>query len=140
MRNSGLISIPDRGIGADRELMRLPEPEKINTLLDRRDGFTEQKRKLQYDMLSEYASHASAVGFCLIAPQGLGEMGPFYSAKYLQALIEELVKYAVQGALIFSKSVPTENQELMRVNLLSLKCFETLRRRYLEAEKNPDPS
>jgi len=33
MRNSGLISIPDRGIGADRELMRLPEPEKINTLL-----------------------------------------------------------------------------------------------------------
>jgi hypothetical protein len=33
MRNSGLDSITDRGIGADRELMRLPEPEKINTLL-----------------------------------------------------------------------------------------------------------
>ena len=34
MRNSGLASLPDRGIGADRELLRLSAHEKINSRLD----------------------------------------------------------------------------------------------------------
>ena len=76
-------------------------PRSIRDALDKRDGFKEQKRKFKYDQLSEYASHATAVGFTLVAPEGLGKLGPFLSGKYLKALIEELVKYAVHGAAIF---------------------------------------
>ncbi|MDQ3580162.1 MAG: hypothetical protein M3495_00355 [Pseudomonadota bacterium] len=54
-----------------------------------------------YDRLSEHASHATAPGFQLLAPEGLGRIGPFLSEKYLKAWLEEAVKFLVHGGVIF---------------------------------------
>lgn len=76
-------------------------PAIIRKALDKRDGNFGRRRKEIYDRLSEYASHATAPGFRLVAPEGLGKIGPFMSEKYLRALIEETVKFAAQGGTVF---------------------------------------
>jgi hypothetical protein len=76
-------------------------PKPIRDALNKRDQFTEDKRKEAYDRLSEYATHATAPGFTLLAPEGLGKIGPFLSEKHLKAWLEESVKHLVHGATIF---------------------------------------
>jgi hypothetical protein len=76
-------------------------PGAIRDALNSRDQFTENKRKEMYDRLSQYASHATAPGFQLLAPEGLGQIGPFMSTKYLKAWLEDAVKFLTHGATIF---------------------------------------
>jgi hypothetical protein len=59
-------------------------PAAVRTALNRRDQFQGDKRKEMYDLLSEYAAHATAPGFQMLAPEGLGKIGPFLSEKYLR--------------------------------------------------------
>lgn len=76
-------------------------PSAIRNALNKRDELIENKRKEIYDRLSEYAAHATAPGFQLLAPEGLGKIGPFLSEKYLKAWLEDAVKFLVHGATIF---------------------------------------
>lgn len=76
-------------------------PAAIRKALNERDQYPGNKRKEMYDRLSEYASHATAPGFQLLAPEGLGKIGPFLSEKYLKSWIEEAVKFLVHGGIIF---------------------------------------
>lgn len=76
-------------------------PGAIRKALNDRDAFPGNKRKESYDRLSEYASHATAPGFQLLAPEGLGRIGPFASEKYLRPWLEEAVKYLVHGGAVF---------------------------------------
>lgn len=81
-------------------------PGAIRDALNKRDKLKTNKRKDAYDKLSEYATHATTPGFQLLAPDGLGKIGPFISEKYLKAWIEELVKFLVHGANIFMSHFP----------------------------------
>lgn len=76
-------------------------PGAIRKALNERDQFPGNTRKEIYDRLSEYATHATAPGFQLLASDGLGQVGPFLSEKYLRAWIEDAVKFLVHGAVIF---------------------------------------
>lgn len=76
-------------------------PGAVRNALNSRDQFSGNKRKEKYDRLSEYASHATASGFQLLAPEGLGQIGPFLSEKYLKAWLEETARLLVHGATIF---------------------------------------
>lgn len=76
-------------------------PGSIRKALNQRDQFPGNKRKDIYELYSEYAAHATAPGFQLLAPEGLGKIGPFFSEKYLKAWIGEAVKFLVHGATIF---------------------------------------
>ena len=88
-------------------------PGAIRNALNSRDQFSGNKRKEMYDRLSEYASHATAPGFQLLAPEGLGQIGPFFSEKYLKAWLEEAVKFLVHGATIFMGHFPNVEPPLL---------------------------
>ena len=61
-------------------------PDPVRRALDKRDGYTGNKRKMIYDLISEAASHASFTGFALVAntETNLGEIGPFFDEKSLE--------------------------------------------------------
>jgi hypothetical protein len=108
----------------ERERKKSFAPAKIRKALDKRDGFTGRKRESTYRMLSEYAAHATPSGFQLIAPQGAPMMGPFFNTRYLNAAIEELVKFIVHGVTIFSGYLRTNNPALHEEEKLFLERIE----------------
>jgi len=63
-------------------------PGAIRNALNKLDQLSSNKRKEMYDRLSELASHATSPGFQLLAPEGLGVIGPFLSEKYLKAWLD----------------------------------------------------
>jgi hypothetical protein len=60
-------------------------PGAIRNALDKRDGYTGGGRKQIYDLISEYASHASYSGITLTTsgPAKLAQVGPFYDQQKL---------------------------------------------------------
>jgi hypothetical protein len=106
-------------------------PAIIRNALDKRDGKSSRRRKEIYDKLSEYASHATAPGFRLVAPEGLGKIGPFMSDKYLRALIEEAVKFAAQGGTVFISFFKDVDEELLLEKAHFLDQVDKWQRYYL---------
>ena len=87
------------------------KPVDIRIALDKRDEFKEQKRMKAYQLLCELAAHPTAEGFKMVSPTGLGEVGPFFDKKYLEATIEELsVKVPLFAIIYLShfKNLPEE--------------------------------
>lgn len=73
------------------------KPVKVRTLLDDRDGFTERKRAAMYDLFSELAGHATMQSFAMLRPLGMdAQIGPFFDATALEAVISEMGRLAVQ--------------------------------------------
>ena len=114
-------------------------PGAIRKALNERDRFSGNKRKEMYDRLSEYASHATAPGFQLLAPEGLGQIGPFLSEKYLKAWLEEAVKFLVHGATIFMAHFPNVEPPLLLERAGFLKQANPWRDKYMGAPKQTNP-
>lgn len=112
-------------------------PGTIRNALNERDGLSGNKRKEMYDRLSEYASHATSPGFLLLAPEGLGLIGPFFSEKYLKAWLEEAVKYLVHGAAIFMAHFPKVEPPLLLEKAAYQDQATVWRYKYLSIPKQP---
>lgn len=83
-----------RWIGLDAKARKKEfQPVKVRTILDDLDGFTKQRRKQEYDLLSKYATHVDPEGFHIISPGSLTQIGPFPSPEHLTAFLEELAKH-----------------------------------------------
>ena len=113
-------------------------PGAIRNALNSRDQFSGNKRKEMYDRLSEYASHATAPGFQLLAPEGLGQIGPFLSEKYLKAWLEEAVKFLVHGATIFMGHFPKVEPPLLLKKADFLDHANRWRDNYMGNPKQPN--
>ncbi|MGH7234528.1 MAG: hypothetical protein ACREF7_03755 [Candidatus Saccharimonadales bacterium] len=111
----------------------------IHNKLNERDRLSINKRKEIYDLLSEYASHATSPGFQLLAPEGLGLIGPFLSKKYLKAWIEEAVKYVVYGATIFIDHFPKIEIPPLEAKAVFLNQSTIWREKYMTNTKLPNP-
>ena len=73
------------------------KPVKVRTLLDTRDGFTERKRAAMYDLFSELAGHATMQSIAMLRPKGMdAQIGPFFDATALEAVLSEMGRLAVQ--------------------------------------------
>ncbi|WP_305646212.1 hypothetical protein [Nitrosomonas sp.] len=116
-------------------------PGAIRNALNTRDQFSGNKRKEMYDHLSEYLSHATAPGFQLLAPEGLGKIGPFLSEKYLKAWLEEAVKFLVHGATIFMGHFPNVEPPLLLEKADFLDRANRWRDKYMNVgnPKQPNP-
>lgn len=114
-------------------------PGVIRNALNSRDQFSGNKRKEMYDLLSEYASHATAPGFQLLAPEGLGQIGPFFSEKYLKAWLEEAVKFLVHGATIFMGHFSNVEPPLLLEKAGFLEHANRWRDKYMGDPKQPNP-
>ena len=56
--------------------------KKIRDRLDNRDGLKENNRNHKYQIMCEYAAHATYPGFKLVAPKKLVKIGPFFDLNY----------------------------------------------------------
>lgn len=100
-------------------------PLQIRIALDKRDGNSEQKRQRAYALLSEYASHASYVGFTLTMKDGYGQIGPFVDEKKLKAWLQEISLRLLPTAEIFGRHFP--NGETEPVALYKSYCAQILK-------------
>jgi len=76
-------------------------PGKIRGILDKRDGLINKKREKKYRMFCEYAAHVSYAGNKLVAPKGLGEIGPFFDEKFLKGCFTDLIENGFYAVLLF---------------------------------------
>lgn len=76
-------------------------PGKIRGVLDKRGGLINKKRKKKYKMFCEYAAHVSYAGNKLVAPKGLGKIGPFFDEKYLKRCFTDLIENGFYAVLLF---------------------------------------
>lgn len=92
---------------------------KIRQALDERDGYTTQKRHEHYKLLCNLAAHPTAEGIGLLRPthEDLAIMGPYPSAAWLRASIEELVKVCLIASDVFVKFFPSKNLPQMRASV-----------------------
>ncbi|MBL8599764.1 MAG: hypothetical protein JNL14_18675 [Devosia sp.] len=79
-------------------------PAKVRKFLDDFDGFKEGKRGRAYKMFCEYAAHATWQGFALMRASGGGQvqMGPFFDAQLMKAVLEEMAQLAAQAGNNFA--------------------------------------
>lgn len=87
------------------------KPKVIRDKLDERDGLTEKNRSRKYQLMCEYAVHATYPGFKLVAPKKLVRIGPFLDLKYLNFIIQELAMCVPLFTLIYAshfKNIPTQ--------------------------------
>lgn len=85
-----------RSIPAGRTVHEF-KPVIIREYLDKRDGFTGQKRAEAYKMLSQLAGHPTALSFAMLRPTGMDiQNGPFLDMTILEAVASEMGKLAVQ--------------------------------------------
>jgi hypothetical protein len=73
-------------------------PVKVRMLLDDRDGFTERKRAAAYELFSELAGHATMQSIAMLRPKNMdAQIGPFFDATALEAVLSEMGRLAVQA-------------------------------------------
>ena len=90
-------------------------PGFVRNALDRRDGYTSGERKKVYDLISEYASHASYPGFQLITDaQNLAQVGPFFNEKNLVVWLCELATRLSHAAVILLSNSEGEDLNLLK--------------------------
>jgi hypothetical protein len=89
-------------------------PGFVREALDKRDGYTSGARKKIYDLISEYASHASYQGFTLFMnDKNLGEIGPFYDEKKLSTWLQELATRLSHAAVILATDAEGHDLKLL---------------------------
>jgi hypothetical protein len=77
-------------------------PGRIRTALDKRDGYTSGERKRIYDLISEYATHASYPGVTLTTtgPANMAQVGPFFDEQKLRSWLGEMALRLSPAALV----------------------------------------
>lgn len=80
-------------VANNKERVSKFSPHILYKELDKRDGFTEAKRKAMYQQYCEYATHVSYPGIKLLTnDESLVEIGPFYNENKLINTIHDLVR------------------------------------------------
>lgn len=90
----------------NKERQRKFQPAKLRQALDKRDGFEERNREHIYQAVCEYAVHPTYLGNKLVAPDGLGIIGPFFDNRYLRALLKELAMRVPYFVLVYLAHFP----------------------------------
>jgi len=77
-------------------------PRLIRDRLDIRDGLAEKNRSKKYQIMCEYAAHATYPGFKFVTPKKLVKIGPFFDLSYLTFIIQELAMNVPLFTLIYT--------------------------------------
>ena len=101
-------------------------PKKIRDRLDNRDGLKKNNRNHKYQIMCEYAAHATYPGFKLVAPKKLVKIGPFFDLSYLTSIIQELAMNVPLFTLIYVrhfKNIPTDFQKIKSDYISKLRAW-----------------
>ncbi len=90
-------------------------PGAIRNALDKRDGYTTGGRKQIYDLISEYASHASYPGIALTTsgPAKMAQVGPFYDQQKLAMWLYEMAMRVSHAAVVLVSSPEGDDRTLL---------------------------
>lgn len=91
-------------------------PGAIRSALDKRDGYTSGERKRIYDLISEFASHATYSGVALTASSSanLVQVGPFFDEAKLVAWVQELAMRLSHAAAILVSDAKGKDVALLK--------------------------
>lgn len=104
------------------ERIKKYNPASIRDRLDKRDGLVNKKREKKYKMFCEYAAHVSYAGNKLVAPKGLGVIGPFFDEKYLKSCFADLIENGFYAVLLFiSHFKKVEDKNILKLKTDFLK-------------------
>ena len=83
-------------------------PFQVRVALDGRDGREDRRREKQYKMLSELAAHPTMKSAFLMRPHkdGDAEGGPFVEPEFLEAVLCEMGRVAVQAGEVLDRFLP----------------------------------
>lgn len=106
----------------NEERIKNYNPGKIRNILDKRDSLINKRREKKYKIFCEYAAHVSYAGNKLVAPKGLGEIGPFFDEKYLKSCFAELIENGFYAVLLFmSHFKKVKNKNILKIKTEFLK-------------------
>lgn len=93
---------------ADRQArLKHFSPIRVREALDKRDGFTSNKRAQLYQLFSELAGHPSMQSVHMLRPKGMdARNGPFLDPTALNAVLSELGRLAVQVGEVVGTFAP----------------------------------
>ncbi|SBV31871.1 conserved protein of unknown function [uncultured Sphingopyxis sp.] len=100
---------------SDRDRKKAFKPVAIREALDKRDGFTKQKRKAAYEQLSKLAGHATPEGAVMLAPDpnvSTVHCGPFLETTALRAVLSEAALTSIQAAGAFRTLIKRDGLEV----------------------------
>ncbi len=119
---------------SDRDSEVKYKPSVIREALDKRDKVTGKKRGQIYGALCKYASHPSYQGFKLLAPEGLGKIGPFYDEKSLKAALGELVQRSPFFTLVFLTHFKKLPEQFLKPHISFLSRYKAWGQKYLKVD------
>jgi hypothetical protein len=98
-------------------------PSFIRNALDKRAGHTSGERKKIYDLISEYASHASYSGISLTTtgPANRAQVGPFFDEKKLTTWLQEMAMRLSHAAVVLVSDTEGTDVKLLMVRAHYLK-------------------
>ena len=114
----------------DNDRKRDFKPVAVRIRLDGVDGYTEKKRASVYNDFCELAAHPHPRGFLMIENNGLRRNGPFFDAKLLRAILEELVKRLASAVLPLGELMPL-SEELRPIHLTLIREVASWNTKYL---------
>lgn len=107
-------------------------PAKIRKALDKRDGFTQNKREKIYKDMCQYASHVSYPGIKLVAPNGFAKIGPFFDKKYIKSCLQELAKYVPYFTLIYLRLFKTLPSTFLKTKVDFIAALKAWNQKYFD--------
>lgn len=119
---------------SNKDRLKKYSPAVIRQALDQRDGFKGKQREQMYKLLCEYAAHPTYPGFKMVAPKGSGEIGPFFSAKYLKGTIEELSLRVPLFSIIYLSHFENLPPEFLRIRTEYLVNLKNWSQKYLKID------
>jgi hypothetical protein len=107
-------------------------PGKIRNELDKRDGYVSGERKKIYDLMSEYASHASFPGIVLTTtgPGKMARVGPFYDEQKLSMWLVEIAMRISHAAVILVSNAEGRDLALLATRQHYLSVVNAWWRKY----------
>jgi hypothetical protein len=88
---------------------------RIREALDGRDGYTSGERKRIYDIMSEYATHASYPGVTLMTtgPANMAQVGPFFDEQKLRSWLGEMAMRLSHAAMLLLPNPDGSDMKLL---------------------------
>lgn len=119
----------------DKTLTNVFGPAKVRLALEKHERFTGQRRDGLYKTFSNYAAHPTYRGFQLFAPGDSPQMGGFFDAKLLEALLYETARHLSHATIALS----TQFQDVAEPVLAAKAIYIDQLRHYYEAHvANPE--
>jgi len=117
-----------------RERVEKFSPVTIRKALDDRDGFQGKKRQQIYKLMSEVASHPTYGGFKLLAPASKVHLGPFFDAKYLKYLVQELALRVPHFTVIYVTHFENLPPSFLKVRVEYIAKMKGWAKKYLRSD------